>query len=475
LANKSKDVRLFCFLALCYLKETKWIEFCDLFDALGQLASSNYAALYPLRPRAKQLAFKWLGEARFPDVLEAAPNPPLDTHEHIGRLLQGLTALKPVLEAEFPNGSPFPMRLFTAAQKWHKATEPPKEAPPPPPSAAPTAAVSASSAPVQPAATGGTQTTQGSAPVVGPEGFETPKATLELVRKAALFLIESEPHKASGYRLLRTARWSTIDAAPPAEANQTRIEPPAEERRTFISSLLGKGDYKAALAAAEKTFSSGTTHYWFELQKVAATAAAELGKPYAAVREAIMLETALLLQRVPQLKDLTYTDGTPFCDAAVRDWIETDVASMLSSASPSASSGPKDDAVENERREANALIADNKGDAALDLLCQKISSSGSARDSFRRKLAAASALSALKRADLAMYLLEQLEEAIERYELGQWEPQLAAEVYALQARAIAAAAGAKEGAAKGRLAERREEVLKKLTGIDFTLAYKQKQ
>ena len=478
LNDKSKDIRLFSFLGLCYLKRNEWERFCDVFDALGQLAEKDYNSLHPARSRAKQLSFKWLGEDRFIDVIEKAV-PTAAAHEHIKRLLTGLAIVKKLLDTEFPNGSPFPSRLHTAALKWEKTTEPKKQevAPPPPQTTSTDAGVatqsSSSSSGVAGAA--GAVSPQVGAKVFEPSGpIESTKDAVEAIRKTAFFLIEKEPQKAAGYRLMRSVRWDSVENAPVSEGNATKLEPPPQERRTFILSLLGKGDFKVALETAEKAFSSGPTHYWLDLQRISATAATQLGNAYANVRDAILLETAIFVRRVPQIKELTYSDGTPFCDPATRDWLDSDVAAMLSSGG-GAAAAKDNDLVETDKREVNALMSANKTDEALDFLLKKIGESGSERDNFRRRVVVASTMIAAKRADLAIYILECLCEIIDKNSLLSWEPVLAADALNNLAKAYAITANGKQGAAQIRLLEKREEIMKKLSFVDPKTAYRQKQ
>lgn len=481
LSGKSKDIRLFLFLGMCYMRRNEWESFCDCFDALGQLIEKDYNALFPQRPRAKQLAFGWLGEDRFLDLIDkSVPSP--DAHESFKRLVDSLAKLKVKLDIEFPNGSPFPARLYQSAQKWVKATEPKKEAPPPPAPVQQQATVS------QPQATPLSQTTSG-APVTAtgtagagnaaPAGpMENVKDALELVRKAAIFLIEKEPLKPAGYRLMRSVRWDAIENAPVVtEGNLTRLDPLPEERRNFLQGLLGKGDFKVAFETVEKAFSSGVTLYWLDLQRIATTAAKQLGPTYDAVRNAIQLETALFVKRVPKILTLAYSDGTPFCDPATLDWINSDVAAMLSSGK--GGGGNVNDEVEADKRAANDLASGNKVDDAIDLLMSKINESGSERDNFRRRVVIASIMISSKRPDIAIYILENLVEIIDKNNLVTWEPSLAAEAlnYLVRAYNALLLAGKDKDKEKDtaanldRIVEKRDAAMKRLSFADPKIAF----
>ncbi|MDG5814741.1 type VI secretion system protein TssA [Chitinispirillales bacterium ANBcel5] len=469
LREKSKDIRLFSFLGLCYLKREQWEQFCDVFEALAQLIEKDFAALHPLRPRAKQLALKWISEDRFMDVVEIS-KPPENAHDDIKRLVKSLTALKQILEKEYPNGAPFPLKLFNCAQKWEKTTEPKEEKPaeqsPPP------ATSSSTAAGAQPSPQSSAPATS-SASVPATDQFQAPKDALDAVRKSAMFLIEKEPKSSAGYRLIRAARWG-IDKAPPHEGGQTRLDPLPPQRRTFIHSLLGKGDFKVALDTVEKTFSSGPTHFWLDLQRIAYTAASQLGSEYSAVSNAILTETALFIQKVPDIKDLSYSDGTPFCDPATLDWLNGDVAELFSFQSGTSAASGSNDQVAEERKEVNGLASSGKIEDALDYLMSKIAENNCPRDNFRRRLAVSSVMINAKRVDVALHILEHLNDLIDKHSLDVWEPSLAVEALNLLLRSYALAAVNKQGNAAGRLMEKRELIMKKLSYIDPKAAYKQK-
>lgn len=463
--EKSKDVRVLSFLSFVYLRNEKWEFFSDIFDGMTQLAEQNYEGLFPDRPRAKQMAFKWLSEQRFIDVL-ATKKPTEGTYEHTLRLVEALTKLKAILEEKFPDGSPFPAGLLSAAQKWEKATKP---KPKPEPQAAP----------AQPAAPGApaaapTAGAPAQAPAAQAAPMETPKDAQTEGRKVAMFLIENEPEKPMGYRLLRSLRWDLVEKAPPAEGGKTRLEPPPAERKTFLQNLVAKEDWAQALLTAEKAFSSGPTHYWLDLQRISATACTNLGKSYDAIHEAICLETALFLKRVPEIPELSYSDGSPFCDEATKDWIGSDVSSVLSSSEGGVSpgKGAKDDPLSEEKKEINALVSKGKTEDAIEILQKKIHESGSERINFKRSLMLCNLLFSVKHAHVALAILESLHEKIDKYNLDKWEPDLAIETWSLQARAYKIVGSSKSQNIQVALQEKQNIILSRLSVLDPKSALK---
>jgi type VI secretion system protein VasJ len=447
--EKSKDLRVLSYLSFVYLRQEKWEAWVDIFEGMAQLASTqNWDVIYPDRPTAKQLVFKWLAEARYVDTLNEK-KPAEAEYPHMERLLKALTALKGVVDPKFPEGSPFPSQLFGFAQKWEKALKPKPKV-----EAAPATAAAGAA----PAAGGSTQQLS--------DPMDTPKQAQVIGKKVALFLIDKEPQKAMGYRLSRTLRWDLMEKAPPVANGQTQLPGPAAEQRTYFQSLVAKADWQTALPAAEKAFTAGANHLWLDLQRVAVKACASLGTPFASVKDAILFETALLLKRIPELTSLSFTDGSAFCDDATKDWISAEVLPVLQSggaAQPAGGGQSGGDPIEAEKKEVNALVAAGKIDAAIALLQAGLRQGGTERDSFRRSLLLGQILLSAKRPDIAMSVLDSLDEKIDAYRLERWDPDLAVEVWTVMVKACRAILPSKPQNLQAAIHEKQNTILTKLS------------
>ena len=276
-----------------------------------------------------------------------------------------------------------------------------------------------------------------------------------------------------GYRLLRTLRWDGVEKAPPLEDGKTRLQAPAAERKTFLQNLVGKSDWKKLLFEAEKTFSSGPTHYWLDLQRMSASACKGLGEAYMPIHDAICMETAILLKRVPEIADLAYSDGSPFCDGATKDWIESDVAPMLSSGGAvSKGPGSGDDPLKEEKVEINKLASGGKIDQAIEALQNNIAESGSERTNFRRSLLLCNLLISAKHGEVAVAILESLHEKITTYNLDRWESDLAEETWGLLIKAYKMVSGNKPQNIQIAIQEKQNSILSKLSCINPKSALK---
>jgi len=448
LAEKSKDMRLLCFLSFVYLHDAKWDQFADVFEGFAKLCQQDYNAMFPDRERAKQNALKWLSEPRFNEAV-ASQKPEEADYSHIARLLAGLTTLKGILQEKFPEGSPFPSGLFSAAQNWEKTCKP---------------------KPKTEAAAGAASAGQ----TVG-DPMDTPKQAQGIARKAAYFLIEKEPQKAMGFRLMRSIRWDIFEKAPPSENGKTQLAPPPADLVTSLTAMIANKEFKPAIDKAEVAFTSGANHLWLGLQRITAAACQGLGEPYKPVEQAILLETGLLVRRIPDLLKLSFSDGSPFCDEATKEWIAKHVLPMFSQdgavTAKKDADAPGGDKVESEKKEATSLIASGKMEAALDLLQNSIRNSSNERDNFRRSIIMCNMLLTGKQPDIALSILDSLDAKIQLYHLDKWDPDLAVEAWSIMVKVLKVARANKPPPVQAGMTEKQNSILSKISQIDPKKAF----
>jgi type VI secretion system protein VasJ len=445
LKDKSKDIRLLCFLSFIKIKNSQWEELADIFEGFSTLAGQNYDAMFPDRPRAKQQAVQWLSETRYNENAANKKVEEID-YNHFVRLNQSLTKIKALLEQKFPEGSPFPSGFEATAAGWEKQSKPKPKV----------------EGRAEGAATGAA------------EAMETPKQAQASAKKAAYFLIEKEPQKIIGYRLIRSLRWDILEKAPPAENGKTQLAPPPTELSTALLNALTTNDFKTAFDKAEGAFTAGANHLWIGLQRISATACKGLGQPYAPVLSAILFETGLLLKRVPELTGLSFSDGTPLCDDITKSWIATDVQPLFSAGSAASADvkpGADVDPIEAEKKEAAALAGSGKIEMALDHIQTAIRSSGSERDNFRRSIVLCSLLMSAKQPDIALSILDSLCEKINAYHIDKWDPDLAVEAWSTMIKALKTAKGNKPPAVLASMNEKANLIISKISQIDPKKAF----
>jgi type VI secretion system protein VasJ len=454
LKSKAKDVRVLAFLSFVYVRRDQWEQLADVFDGMAQLAEKNFDALQPDRERAKQLAFKWLSEDRFAGSLEEKKPSEAD-YDHIARLLAALTKLKPILEQKFPDAPPFPSELIKKTTQWEKVCKPKPVATP-------------AATPAPGAAASGGSGTAGSA-----EPMDTPKQAQASGRKAAAFLIEKEPQKPMGYRLMRCLRWDIMEKAPPAENGKTQLAPPPPQQRTFFQTIVAQQDWKGALDKAEAAFGGASNHVWLDLQRIIVIACERLGEPYAQVRAAVLFETASFVRRLPEIATLSFSDGSPFCDEMTKSWLSSDVQSVFSAGKRSGGGdgSAAADSFNKEVEEANALSTAGKLEEAIDLVQNGIRSSRCERDSFRRSMLVATLLLRANQPDIAVSVLEMLDQKTATYNLAAWDPELAVEAWGALVSAYRAAKTGKPPNILLALQEKQNSILTKVSYIDPKKAF----
>jgi type VI secretion system protein VasJ len=443
--EKSKDIRLLGFLSFCYVRQDQWEMLADVFEGFSKLAASDYDTLFPLRPVAKQQAFQWLSLPRFNDLL-TSKKPEERDYAPIARLSTSLTSLKSLIDSKFPKDSPFPTGLYQAATNWEKLCKPKPKADP-----------------VAVAASGSTA-----------EAVETPSQAQASGKKAAFFLIEKEPQKIMGYRLMRSLRWDVLEKAPPSENGKTKVAPPGADLQTALSNALTAGDFKTVFQKAEVAFTSGSHHLWLGLQRMSAIACKNLGGPYAAVHQAILFETGLLIKRLPELLTLCFSDGTPFCDDATKDWIAAEVQPLFSgpaSGAAVANAGATGDPIEAEKKDATALAAGGSVEKALDFVQTAIRGSSNERDNFRRAIILCSLLVSAKQPDIALSILESLHEKINNYHIDKWDPDLAVDAWSAMIKVLKMAKNGKQPNIQVSMQEKMNSILSKISQIDPKKAF----
>lgn len=333
----------------------------------------------------------------------------------------------------------------------------PKDAPPPPP---------------KPAAGDGAAGDTAARPSVGTSGggegpaeLRSPTQAASVVLKAAVFLHEHNKTDPTPFRVARALRWGALVAAPPAENGKTLIPPFAEQRKTFLSGLLDQAQFAALVDEAETSFHE--TPFWFDLQRYLVTAMDALGAPFAPARDGVLEDVAGLVRRFPDLPAFTFSDGTPFADAATREWIETRVRPLLAGGGDSgatASAGSDSEALEADYAEARSHLA--KGDLAAAVAALGDGTDASGHDRFRRRLYLAAVCVRGGRPAVARPILEGLEAEVEVHRLDVWRPALALDLWAALHGCYGALQRTAEGEQKAALQEAADRVFERICAAD---------
>ncbi|MBW3568345.1 MAG: type VI secretion system protein TssA, partial [Proteobacteria bacterium] len=248
----------------------------------------------------------------------------------------------------------------------------------------------------------------------------------DIARKVADFWLSQRATDPRAFRVTRMATWLMIDQAPPAENGRTQLNPPAAERLKAFQIQFDQGQYDKLIPELE--LSVARTPFWLDGQHLSFRALTMLGPAGAEAAAAVQAETVHFVDRLPQMLELSFSDGTPFANDATRLWLEE--ARGAQSDGSSSGGGKSDAAPWNEAfKDARAKAA--KGDVAKAVADMQIglAKAGSAVERFNWRLATAELLAGAGQTTVAAAMLESLAEEIETRRLDEWQPSLAARVF----------------------------------------------
>jgi type VI secretion system protein VasJ len=272
------------------------------------------------------------------------------------------------------------------------------------------------------------------------------------------FLREQDPASGVPYRLARALVWGSLASEPPSDGGKTQLEAPDVTTRGQLQALVAGGNSQAVLAAAEQAFPSRP--FWLDLQRLASQAAAQLG--HAGISRAIDAATTELLDRLPGLSVLAFTDGSAFADDPTQGWLQ----GLNAGRSGDAPAAPGEDALAEALENARALAGKGDLDAAVRALHEAPAGSADGRARLRRDLHVARLCVQGGRAGVAAGLLAGLVEEADRRSLDEWEPALALELWRTAHSAWSAAASTAADGAKDEALRRSRAAFERVCRLD---------
>lgn len=254
------------------------------------------------------------------------------------------------------------------------------------------------------------------------------KHAQETARKVSNYWSASKLSEAKAYRLARVATWMIIEVAPPATDGVTQVMPPAADRIKFFQGQIEKAEYAAVIPELEKTLSRAP--FWIDGHNMVVTALRAMGGEYEKAAKAVIGELSHLLQRAPELIDLSFSDQTPFASDQTKMWLESEVLNSAGASGETSAAGAAsawDEALAAARKQAAS--GDKK--AAMKIFDDGIANAVQVRDKFYWRCALAELLLQTGEAAAASSLLKPMTEQVEAYRLAEWEPDLLSKIYKL--------------------------------------------
>ena len=254
---------------------------------------------------------------------------------------------------------------------------------------------------------------------------------MQKVRQAAAFLLEYNPADPLAYRCRRLAAWMQISELPPASDGCTHIPPPAPQVLQTLTDLKNNGQWNALIINAEQRLSQFI--FWLDINRWVAEALMQLGAEYKSAHDTVCRETSSLLNRIPGLMELSFSDETPFADIETREWLGKIRFNNGTEAGNERLYKNSDEPQNSEDRitliqsQAHALAIKKKWLEAVGLFQTELKSCVSQKEALMLRMALCRILINLKRADMTVPHLDLILNDIEVHGLESWDPLLALE------------------------------------------------
>lgn len=461
-----KDLRVMAFLSLGLFQRDGYAGLADAYQCWCDLLGPLWEDIYPRSPRRRLTAVRKLivktsqwAAAQRPDAADEAIEacarngaafelllverfaPEAPSNEEVQQFLDWAVRERLAAQAEerAEASAPEPQSAAEEAEEEAEATEEvaveaAEEATPAPTqrSARPPTPRSTPARPKPAPAKAGERAAQKIAKSLERGGGH---AALKAARGEVLKLVEAarveSPDRAFCYRLSRDWALSSLNTPPLEEGDTTRIPPPDSRVVNALAVKAREGDWEALITSAEKAWQSRL--FWLDPHRHTAHALRKLGRE--GPRLAVERRVRELVERLPALKTLRFSDGQPLADKETLRWL-TAAGSRGAATPPAAAAVAAADADDSDRSGARAalltdcalLISEREPGRAAALIEAQLRALPDLRSRFQLKSRFAELLMDASYTSEALPLLRALDEEIEQYHLEKWEPALAAGV-----------------------------------------------
>ena len=469
LEAKSKDLTTAGFLSLGLVRTKGVVGMAEALVIIGALIETYWEPMYPQKPKIRRNALQFMADRlkEWLDLRLERQKPTEEEHAPLTVTLERLTWVQDFTMTALADMAPALSGLIASLNEAIRRLPKPIGAEKPPKADPPTTSPKTPSTTAQGEGherPGSTASDQGEAP----ETLKSAKEARQVFFKTAAFLRQQDTKNPTPYRVLRVLRWEPLTKEPANDNGKTAIAPPHEKRLAYFTGLLQKGDCEKLLLEAENDFQGTSIYLWLGLQRLMASAMEALGAVYQPAAEAVMIETALLLQRLPGLVHLTFSDGTPFADPMTQEWLDMKVSGLLGTGEAVAgvTVGGNTDHLDAQFQQARQKLGTGDLAGALAVMKDGNGHDASQEDHFRRRFFLAVLCGRGNQPDLARALLESLDEEVTHYRLDAWNPALTLEVWKnLYACYNTLAKTAKE-TNKASFTERAAQVFDKISRLD---------
>ncbi len=419
LQSKSKDLLVSSYLGLGLLKTEGLTGLSNGLACLDGLVSEFWPSLFPAkkRMRARINALNWLSEKA--GAVISRQEPGQEDTEIYNICGEQVKALEALLEEKIGPDAPGLTDLHRPIQEHLNRlsagaddTDETGVEPRPQPEIKP--AISAVAGPA---------TSIGS-----PEDAKRAlRDSVSALKRVISFRRSQDLSNPLSYRLIRSLTWCEIDTLPPADNGKSRIPPPPSHLRNSCQSLFEQSAWKELVSQVEPKV--GEFPFWLDLHRMSEMALTSLGPDYEGARRAVKAEVSAFVDRLPDLLEYQFSDGTPFCDEETQRWAST-VLVPVQGAEPVevVTFDDGDESLNELRKQSRSLLKEGRQDDALRLVQDAMRSAPTQRRRFLVQLELAKLCGEGGQTKAALAHLESLDEQIAEFSLDIWEPGLSLEV-----------------------------------------------
>lgn len=247
------------------------------------------------------------------------------------------------------------------------------------------------------------------------------------LKQASRMVREEKMQNPQSYRWLRFALWEPIKDLPPATGGMTKIPPPQRQVTEHLETLKGEEAWEELVSRSESQLYNPQHTFLLTLNYYSAEALSRLGKRYGQAHEMVCRETQLLLQRLPGIEALRFSDGTPFASDDTLAWVgglQGYLEGQGEAGDEPAADGAQDGTSVADVIQGARVLAreDGKLHEAVDGLHRNIRESGSGKDALAFRLGLIRLLAEHRQEKMAAAHLERACADITRFGLRDWDP-----------------------------------------------------
>ncbi len=414
LADTSKDLKVLGFLLVCLQRGGDGERFALSLFLLHRVLDSWWEDAWPYPgakgKRARKMLFTQVLQRALKEVGTVSFDPGVgDGRDYCLTLLSKLDAQ--AKDRELPDDDLFSLRR--AVEKLPSPVEAPEPAKAPAQNAASatTTATTSQSQDSQPQSSSAGAVSLGSLTL----DSSNERAMRQSLLKVADLLTELTPSEPLGYQLRRYALWQSITSVPPTrDGVKTDLAAVSADRVADYREALDKAPDQALWQRIEQSLS--VSPFWLEGHWLSAQVASALGHHDCA--EGIRQQVKAFVDRLSELADTTFNDGTPFLPKAAADWLFSGPAKGGAGVGAS----PWESAYEDAKG-----TLEQKGLApAMQILEEGLEGAREPRDRFYWRLMSSQLMKDSGMKGLAKQQIQDLREQTRDTSLTDWEPGLMA-------------------------------------------------